>query len=154
MKKILFALLLVGAGATASFAQTSVPTMQAATPDIAQVLSFTNDSYNFGKIPFGKPVEYDVTLKNISKDSVRIENVQAGCGCTTPKWKAGPYAPGESFKITLGFNGQTHGAFQKTVTAFFNNGLSKVFTFNGETFETPADAAPASPAQKMKQAGK
>lgn len=110
--------------------------------DINKSLTFKNDNYSFGKIPQGKPVEFDLEVKNISKDSVKIENVQVSCGCTTPKWQAGPYAPGESFKITLGFNAAALGQFGKTVTVYFSGGLSKQVTFNGETFAAPENAAP------------
>jgi len=111
--------------------------------DFSKVIEVTDVDHDLGKIPFGKPVEYEVTLKNISSDSVKLLNVQAGCGCTTPKWEAGPYAPGESFKIKLGFNGMTKGTFSKYVTVFLTNGLSKQLRFHGETFEAPDNAAPA-----------
>jgi hypothetical protein len=110
--------------------------------DITKVLSFKNDNYNFGKIPQGKPVEFELEVKNISKDSVKIENVQVSCGCTTPKWQAGPYAPGETFKITLGFNAAQMGQLGKTVTLMFSGGLTKQVSFSGETFAAPENAAP------------
>ncbi len=121
--------------------------------DIKDVVEFKNADYDFGKIPYGKATEYELDMKNISKDTLRIENVQVGCGCTTPKWQPGPYKAGENFKIMLGFNGYTKGAFQKSVTLFFSGGLSKSITFKGETFEVPETPAPANaPIQKMKEA--
>lgn len=110
--------------------------------DITKVLTFKNDNYDFGKIPQGKPVEFDLEMKNISKDSVKIMNVQVSCGCTTPKWQAGPYAAGETFKITLGFNAAALGQFAKTVTVTFSDGLTKQVSFHGETFAAPENAAP------------
>ena len=92
--------------------------------DITKVVEFKELDHDFGKIPFGKPAEFELEVKNISKDSVKIENVQVGCGCTTPKWSSGPYAPGETFKIGIGFNGATDGEFHKVVTVFLNGGLS------------------------------
>ncbi len=61
-------------------------TAPAAQPDVSKVIEIKDLDHDFGKIPFGKPAEYELILKNISKDSVKIENVQVGCGCTTPKW--------------------------------------------------------------------
>lgn len=110
--------------------------------DITKVLTFKNDNYDFGKIPQGKPVEFNLEVKNISGESVKLENVQVSCGCTTPKYEAKAYAPGETFKITLGFNAAAAGAFSKTVTIFFSNGLTKLVTFKGETFAAPQNAAP------------
>jgi hypothetical protein len=123
--------------------------------DISKYIDFKETDHDFGKIPYGKPVEFEVEMKNISKDSIKITNVQVGCGCTTPKWQPGPYAAGETFKITLGFNGYTEGHFEKYVTIFFENGLSKQIKFHGETFKTPDNPAPANGAvQKLKNPGK
>lgn len=141
---------------TLSYAQ---PGTTATTPttsvakDINKVLEFTNADYDFGKIPFGKPTEYQVKLKNISTDTVVIDNVQAGCGCTTPKGyeKGQKIAPGQSTTVTLGFNGGTNGIFTKYVTFFFGGGLSKQVQFRGETFKPAETPAPANDAtQKMK----
>ncbi|RXK82975.1 DUF1573 domain-containing protein [Filimonas effusa] len=132
MKKIACCLaLLIAFGSL--HAQTNTGT--APVQDIEKVISFSETDHDLGKIPYGKPVEFDLELKNISKDSVKIDNVQAGCGCTTPKWQAGPYAPGQKFKITLGFNGYTEGHFVKSVTVYFSNGLTKQLLFHGDTYK-------------------
>jgi hypothetical protein len=126
-------------------AQSTHPVATQVTPesDINKVVSFKETDHDLGKIPYGKPVEFDVQIKNVSKDSVKIENVQAGCGCTTPKWQAGPYAPGQTFKITIGFNGYSEGHFVKSVTLYLAGGLTKQLTFHGDTFKEQA----ATPAQ-------
>lgn len=111
--------------------------------DIRKILTFSETTHSFGKIPQGKPVEFDVEIKNISTDSVKVENVQVQCGCTTPKWQPGPYAPGQSFKITLGFNAAAVGPFNKSVTVYFAGGLQQVISFNGEVFQVAENAAPA-----------
>jgi hypothetical protein len=124
--------------------------------DISTVLSFNEENHDFGKIPYGKPVEFDVNIKNISQDSVRIENVKVGCGCTTPKYEQGKsYAPGETFKVTLGFSGYAEGAFEKSVDISFNNGLSKQIKFHGTSYKVAETPAPANGAvQKLKTANK
>ena len=119
--------------------------------DIKKLVEFKELDHDFGKIPYGKPVEFDVLIKNVSNDSVKIENVQVGCGCTTPKWQPGPYAAGENFKITLGFNGYTEGMFNKVVTIYFSGGASQLIKFHGETFKAPENPAPANgTVQKLK----
>ena len=124
-------------------AQTQTPTQSTdQQKDISKVIEFKELDHDFGKIPFGKPADFELEMKNISSDSVKIENVQVGCGCTTPKWSAGPYAPGETFKVGIGFNGATDGEFHKVVTIFFNGGLQQVIKFHGQTFKTPDNAAP------------
>lgn len=100
--------------------------------DIDQLLSFTNADYDMGKIPSGKPLEYNVVIKNISKDTVVLKEVTAGCGCTTPKYRANEkIAPGKTTFITLGFNGGANGPFSKTALISFTNGLSKSVQFKG-----------------------
>lgn len=123
--------------------------------DISKVLEFKEENHDFGKIPYGKPVEFDVAIKNISPDSVKIENVKVGCGCTTPKYEQGKsFAPGQSFKVTLGFTGYADGFFEKSVDIFFNNGLSKQIKFHGTGYKVPQTPAPSNSAvQKLKNAG-
>jgi len=132
-------------------AQTPATQQQQQQNDISKVVEFKELDHDFGKIPFGKPSEFELEMKNISKDSVKIENVQVGCGCTTPKWTPGPYAPGEAFKVGIGFNGACDGEFHKVVTLFFNGGLSQVIKFHGQTYKTPDNAAPGNATiEKMK----
>lgn len=137
-------------------ATTAATASTAPKADISKVLEFKEENHDFGKIPYGKPVEFDVMIKNISADSVKIENVKVGCGCTTPKYDQGKsYAPGENFKVTLGFTGYADGPFEKYVDIFFNNGLSKQIKFHGIGYKVPETPAPANGAvQKLKSAGK
>lgn len=125
--------------------------------DINKVIEFRDLDHDFGKIPYGKPAEYDLILKNISNDTIRLQNVQAGCGCTTPKWEPGPYKAGETFKVTIGFNGfgiSSDSTFTKVVTIYLTNGMSQVIKFHGKTYKTPDNAAPGnSPLQKLKASG-
>lgn len=128
------------------FGAVSAQTSQA--KDITKILEFRNDTYDFGKIPFGKPVEYNVTIKNISNDSVWIDNIKVGCGCTTPKYEPGKkFGPGQEMIVTLGFNGSTMGIFNKYADIYFNNNsFNKQVTFKGETF---TDSQPAQPSTNV-----
>lgn len=149
MKKLLFVLPAFFA-VIALKAQNTAPVAQQQN-DITKFVEFKDLDHDFGKIPFGKAAGYELEVKNISKDSIKIENVQVGCGCTTPKWSAGPYAPGETFKIGIGFNGATDGEFHKVVTVFLSGGLSQVIKFHGQTYKAPENAAPGNPViEKLK----
>ena len=111
--------------------------VQAQTPpvsvkEIDKIVSITNTDYDMGKISAGKPLEYNLVIKNISKDTVILEQVKAGCGCTTPKYRAGEkLLPGKSTFITLGFNGGASGEFTKTADIYFSGGLSRQVKFHG-----------------------
>jgi hypothetical protein len=99
--------------------------------------------YDFGKIPQGKPVTHIFAVENIGKDSLKISNVQASCGCTTPDWERNKaQAPGEKTKITVGYNAAAEGPFTKFITITFNGTQSKQVTIKGEVWKTPATSAP------------
>lgn len=128
-KTILFVLMLVAS--VQIFAQTSTPTAQVK-KDITNVLKFTNDSYNMGNIPYGKPTEFNVTIENISAAPITLNNVQVSCGCTTPKFQANTViAPGQKTIVTLGFNGSAMGNFTKNATIFLSDNLIKTVNFYG-----------------------
>jgi hypothetical protein len=120
---------------------------------------FTNDSYDFGKIPAGKPAKYTLTIKNISSEPQELTLVQPGCGCTTPEYTQGQkIAKGESVNVVLGFNGGSPSSaapFSKSVTVTLKGHNPKVVTFKGETFAVPTESAPSNNAtDKLKPAGK
>ncbi len=111
-------------------------------------------THDFGTIAQGKPVTYDFVIKNTGKGELKLDNVQAGCGCTTPSWQPGPYKAGESAKINVGFNAAAAGGFNKPVTITYNGGLSKVIYIKGEVVAAPATPAPeAKGTQILKQGG-
>ena len=130
MRKLLLFTLL-SAFAPSLFAQTSTPSAQVQ-KDINKVLKFTNDNYNMGNIPYGKPTEFVVTIENISTAPVTLNNVQVSCGCTTPKFQANAIiAPGQKTTVTLGFNGSAMGNFSKNATIFLSDNLVKTVSFYG-----------------------
>lgn len=122
---------------------TATATAQVTEEKKQETLWVSTNAYNFGKITQGKPVTTVFELKSATNDSLKLELVQASCGCTTPVYKAGTYAPGESVKITVGYNAASPGAFTKPVTITYNGGQQKVVTITGEVVSTPAAPAPA-----------
>lgn len=132
MKKIILAAaLFVATGAMAQNPSGSTTTTQQ--QDIKNFVSFSEEVHDFGKIAYGKPVEYQVEVKNIGKTTVKLEDVRVSCGCTTPKFeKEKQLAPGETTKITLGFSGYAEGKFEKFVTILFNDGMNQILKFHGE----------------------
>jgi hypothetical protein len=129
MKKILFTLVVL-IGCLSVHAQT---TRTPQPVDIAKVLKFTNDNYDMGKIAFGKPTEFTVSIQNISNYNISLDNVMVGCGCTTPKYtKDQVILPGATATVVLGFNGSAVGNFSKSATIFFSGNLTKAVTFHGE----------------------
>ena len=121
MRKIFVIAMACFMGTTASAQGTVTATV---TKDIDKMVSFTNINYDFGRIPSRKPVEYNVTIRNIGTDTLVLKEVKAGCGCTTPKYRSNEkIAPGKSTFITLGFNGDATGQFERTVDIYFNDDM-------------------------------
>lgn len=109
-----------------------------------EVLVLKASEHDFGKIPQGKPVTTVFTVTNSGKTPLKIDNVQASCGCTTPEWeKDKAIEPGASSKITVGYNAAAEGPFNKTITITYNGTQSKQMNIKGEVWKTPAASAPA-----------
>jgi hypothetical protein len=121
-------------------AQTAAP----ANPAVkTAILTLQEAAFNFGKIPQGKPVKHIFNVTNTGTDSLKIANVQASCGCTTPEWeKDKVVAPGKTTIITVGYNAAGVGVFSKTITITYNNKLTKFITISGDVWKTPSTSAP------------
>ncbi|CAN5828011.1 hypothetical protein BH11BAC4_BH11BAC4_20940 [soil metagenome] len=110
-------------------------------------LILKEDVYDFGKIPQGKPVHHVFIVTNTGKTALKLANVQASCGCTTPVWdKENAIAPGVTSKITVGYNAAAEGPFTKFITITYNGTESKQVTIKGEVWKTPTESAPANAA--------
>ena len=58
-----------------------------------EVLTVKETEFNFGKIPQGKPVYHVFEIINNSDKPLKLDNVSASCGCTTPEWSREEIAP-------------------------------------------------------------
>src|SRR5262245_47986494 len=108
MKKIATALFFL-ATAWVAGAQTTQTTPTTTTPDVLQVKETEHD---FGKIPQGKPVYYFFEIQNTGAVALKLENVQASCGCTTPEWNHEAIPAGATDKIKVGYNAANEGYFE------------------------------------------
>jgi len=123
-----------------------------ALPRPADVLQLKENSHNFGKIPQGRPAVYVFEITNTGSTPLRLDNVQASCGCTTPEWSRDAIEPGGTAKIKVGYNAYADGAFSKTVTIVYNTNMTKTITISGEVYKAPVTSAPENPSvQLLKQ---
>jgi hypothetical protein len=134
MKRILFILAFSGLAVVGMAQATPAPK-----PD---VLLLRESSWQFGKIPQGRPVTHEFEVTNTGTEPLVLENVQASCGCTTPEWSRESIAPGGSQKIRVGYNSASEGPFEKSITIFYNKGQMKMITIKGEVWKTPEQSAP------------
>ena len=73
------------------------------------VLKLKETEHNFDKIPQGKPVYYSFDITNTGKTALKLDDVHASCGCTTPEWSREEIAPGATAKIKVGYNAAAEG---------------------------------------------
>ncbi|MDQ2720863.1 MAG: DUF1573 domain-containing protein [Bacteroidota bacterium] len=118
----------------------AVKVSQLAVPE--ESLSLKESEFDFGKIPQGKPVTHIFEFTNIGKTPFALDKVQASCGCTTPEWNKDTIAPGQTAKITVGYNAANEGPFAKSVTISYNGSLTKQIIIKGEVWKTPVTSAP------------
>lgn len=143
MKKI-FGLFCAFSFAFTAKAQTTVtaPPKEDKTTPAAEVISLKETEYDFGKIPQGKPVTHVFTFTNTGATPIKLDNVQASCGCTTPEWSKDEVAPGAISKINVGYNAAADGPFTKFITLTYNGTQNKQVTIKGEVWKTPTTSAP------------
>jgi hypothetical protein len=108
----------------------------------ADPLQLKETSFDFGKIPQGKPVTHVFIVSNTGTEPLILENVQASCGCTTPEWSRDAIPVGGTKEIKVGFNAATEGVFTKNITIFYNKGQVKSIVIKGEVWKTPEQSAP------------
>lgn len=103
--------------------------------DAAKYVEVSDDNHDFGNIPYGVPVEYHVALKNISNDTLALTNIVVSCGCTTPHYKPGVYAPGSTIDLTVAYNGKSDGPFKKQLSVLLQDDKAgqvvKILRFQG-----------------------
>jgi Protein of unknown function (DUF1573) len=107
------------------------------------VLKLKESEHNFGQIPQGKPVYYTFEIVNTGAQALKLDDVHASCGCTTPEWSREPIAPGATAKIKVGYNAAAENYFEKSITITYNTNQTKQLKISGTVWKAPEGAAPA-----------
>ena len=122
---------------------TNVTTSTITIAQADELLTLKETEFDFGKIPQGKPVTHIFEVTNRSNIPLKITNINASCGCTTPTWEKDKIvAPGENTSVTVGYNAAAEGPFTKFITVSYNDTQSKQITIKGEVWKTPGSSAP------------
>lgn len=143
MKKLLTFFLLV-ATVQVSMAQTVTPI--SATPGNTEVLVLKETEHDFLQIPQGKPVYYNFEIRNTGSTPLKLDDVHASCGCTTPEWSREPIPANSSAVIKVGYNAASEGYFEKFITITFNANQTKQIKIKGTVWKAPDGPAPANAA--------
>lgn len=92
-------------------------------------LIIQQNSFDFGAIKQGETVSHTFILTNSGGDLLKINNVQASCGCTAAVPEKNELAPGESTNLPVRFNSTGRMGNQvKTVKIFSNDPQSPEMT--------------------------
>lgn len=110
---------------------------------VPEAVEFKETVFDFGKIPQGKPVYHLFEWANKGSIPVKLDNVQASCGCTTPEWSKEPVAAGNYSTIKVGYNAAAEGPFEKFITVQYNGNQAKQIIIKGTVWKAPAGAAPS-----------
>lgn len=107
-----------------------------------ETIQLKESSFDFGRIPQGKPVTHVFKVTNTGSAPLVLEDVQASCGCTTPEWSKEPIAPGATAEIKVGYNAAAEGSFEKSINIIYQQGQMKMITIKGAVWKTPDQPAP------------
>ena len=113
------------------------------TPESQDVLKLKQTEHDFGKIPQGKPVYYTFEIVNTGTQALKLDDVHASCGCTTPEWSREPIAPGATAQIKVGYNAAAENYFEKSISITYNSNQTKQLKIHGTVWKAPEGAAPA-----------
>lgn len=145
MKRIILSIMAVAGVALMANAQdapASAPAAKPAENPNAAELKFDKEVHDFGTIKEGTQATYEFKFTNSGNEPLVITNVQASCGCTTPKWSKEPIKKGETGLITAVYNSKGRpGAFNKAITVTSNaKTSSKVLYIKGTVEAAPAES--------------
>lgn len=100
-------------------------------------IKFEDISHNFGNVIEGEIAKYEFKFTNTGAEPLVLTNVQASCGCTTPKWPREPLAPGQSAVISAEYNSNGRpGSFTKNIFVKSNGG-DVTLTISGMVVKEP-----------------
>ena len=108
MKKLFLIFILTG---TVLFSQNKKTPKIVVSPEV----------FNFGKIVEGTVVNKEFEIKNIGNDTLKIEKVQASCGCTAASPKKKLLLPGETTTVLVSFDSANRKGNQKKHVYIFTN---------------------------------
>lgn len=137
MKRI-FTLLLFSVFLAGASAQTSTSSANT----VVEVLQFRETRYDFGKIQQNRPVTHVFEVVNKGSEPIKLDNVQASCGCTTPEWSRDAIQPGGIATIKVGYNAAAEGPFSKTISVQYNGNQTSTIVITGTVYKGPATSAP------------
>jgi hypothetical protein len=85
------------------------------------VITFEENSIDFGDITQGEKVAHTFVFKNTGTSPLVISNVAVTCGCTATNWPKEPIAPGQTSELKISFNSTGKMGKQNSVVRVYSN---------------------------------
>jgi hypothetical protein len=112
------------------------------------IFQFEEETHDFGDLMQGGDASFIFRFTNTGTEDIIITDVKKQCGCTTPKdWTRTPIAPGGQGEISIAYDSNRIGGFQKGVTIMSNSSEPvKIINIKGNILAKPADPTFTAPA--------
>jgi hypothetical protein len=98
-------------------------------PDSAAYLGASTTYFNAAKTSMGSKIKVDFPVTNLGHSDLTIQRIAVSCGCSIADIQQEVLKAGEStvLRVEVDTNELAHGKDAKSITVFYNNGLSKRF---------------------------
>ena len=83
-------------------------------------IDFVQHEIDMGKLEYKMPETVEIPFENTGENALVIYKVEASCGCTVPEWSKKPVKPGEKGHISVTYDSEFPGRFQKTINVHYN----------------------------------
>lgn len=99
---------------------------------VAQARFTSNtEMHDFGQIEWKHPVTAEYTITNTGDKPLVLSNVEPDCACSVANWTQTPIAPGKKGTVSVTFDAEALGHFQKSVAVFTNAEPNLVYLYFG-----------------------
>ncbi len=105
-------------------------------------IKFGKTTHDFGDLKQNVPGEYTFKFTNVTDAPIKLTNVKASCGCTTPTWPRQEIAAGETGEIVVRYNAKAIGPFNKSIRVNYEGRVDPVTLFIKGKVQAPEKNAP------------
>jgi len=102
-------------------------------------ITFNFTEYNFGELEFNGNGNCSFEFTNSGNTPLVIQHVKTSCGCTVPEWPKNPIKPGNTSEVIINYDTKHSGAFNKTITVFYNGKNSPATLFIKGSVDYPEE---------------
>lgn len=99
---------------------------------VAQARFTSNtERHDFGQIEWKHPVTAEYTITNTGDAPLVLTHVEPDCACTVASWTEKPIAPGQKGRVSVTFDAEALGHFEKSIAIYTNAEPNLVYLFLG-----------------------